>query len=37
MAREYDAMCMEVSAKTGEGIAEMFETSAKIILEKQAN
>jgi small GTP-binding protein len=37
MARKYDAVCMEVSAKTGEGVAEMFETSAKMILEKQSN
>lgn len=37
MADKYGAICMEVSAKTGEGVAEMFETSAKMILEKQSN
>jgi small GTP-binding protein len=37
MAREYGAICMEVSAKTGEGVDEMFEKSAKMILAKQAN
>lgn len=37
MASEYDAICMEVSAKTGEGVIEMFETSAKMILESQSN
>jgi Fe2+ transport system protein B len=36
MAREYGAECMEVSAKTGEGVAEMFEAAAKIALEKHA-
>jgi small GTP-binding protein len=34
MAREYGAVCMEVSAKTGEGVAEMFEAAAKIALAK---
>ncbi len=34
MAREYGAECMEVSAKTGNGVAEMFEAAAKIALAK---
>ena len=37
MARKYDAICMEVSAKTGAGVSEMFEKSAKMILAKQSN
>jgi small GTP-binding protein len=36
MAREYDAQVMEVSAKSGEGVTEMFEAAAKIALEKHA-
>jgi len=36
MAREYNAECMEVSAKTGEGVADMFEAAAKIALEKHS-
>lgn len=34
MASEYNAQCMEVSAKTGEGVTEMFEAAAKITLAK---
>ncbi|NHI90281.1 MAG: GTP-binding protein [Candidatus Thorarchaeota archaeon] len=34
MAREYGAGCMEVSAKTGEGVSEMFEAAAEIALTK---
>jgi len=36
MAREYDAKCMEVSAKTGDGVTEMFEAAAKIALAKHS-
>jgi small GTP-binding protein len=34
MAGEYGAECMEVSAKTGEGVSAMFEAAAKIALTK---
>jgi small GTP-binding protein len=34
MASEYGAECMEVSAKTGEGVSAMFEAAAKIALTK---
>ena len=38
MAEKYgSALCMEVSAKTGEGVAEMFEAATKMILEKHAD
>ncbi|MGQ4911634.1 MAG: Rab family GTPase [Candidatus Thorarchaeota archaeon] len=33
MARKYNAICMEVSAKTGEGVTEMFEAAATLALE----
>lgn len=36
MASQYDARCMEVSAKTGEGVNEMFEAAAKIALTKHS-
>ena len=36
VARGYGAECMEVSAKTGEGVAEMFEAAAKIALAKHS-
>lgn len=36
MAREYNAECMEVSAKTGDGVTEMFEAAAKIALAKHS-
>ncbi|MCK5266378.1 MAG: hypothetical protein KAR03_12285, partial [Candidatus Thorarchaeota archaeon] len=34
MASKYNAQCMEVSAKSGEGITHMFEAAAKIALAK---
>ncbi|MGY5864213.1 MAG: Rab family GTPase [Candidatus Thorarchaeota archaeon] len=38
MAEKYgSALCMEVSAKTGEGVAEMFEAATKMILVKHAD
>ena len=37
MASQYDAEVMEVSAKTGQGVAEMFEAAAKIALAKHAS
>ncbi len=33
-AKMYDAECIEVSAKTGQGIEEMFELVASILLDK---
>ncbi len=33
-AKQYHAECVEVSAKTGEGIEEMFELAARILLNK---
>ena len=36
-ARKYDAECVEVSAKTGEGIEEMFELVARILQSKHQN
>jgi len=36
MAREYGAECMEVSAKTGDGVAEMFEAATIITLTKHS-
>lgn len=33
-ARMYDAECVEVSAKSGQGIEEMFELAARILLNK---
>lgn len=36
VAREFGAECLEVSAKTGEGVAEMFEAAAKIALAKHS-
>ncbi len=33
-ASKYNAPCMEVSAKTGEGIDQMFDYVAKILIEK---
>lgn len=36
MASKYNAQCMEVSAKTGDGITEMFEAAAKIALAKHS-
>lgn len=38
MAEQYGSpVCMEVSAKTGEGVAEMFEAATKIILNKHSD
>ncbi|MFW9812609.1 MAG: Rab family GTPase [Candidatus Thorarchaeota archaeon] len=37
MASQYGAICMEVSAKTGEGVNEMFEAATRIILEKHSD
>ncbi|MHA1943248.1 MAG: Rab family GTPase [Candidatus Thorarchaeota archaeon] len=38
MAEKYGStLCMEVSAKTGEGVTEMFEAATKVILEKHAD
>jgi Ras-related protein Rab-1A len=34
LASRYDAQVMEVSAKTGDGVTEMFEAAAKIALAK---
>ncbi|MHA2322926.1 MAG: Rab family GTPase [Candidatus Thorarchaeota archaeon] len=36
VAREYGAECMEVSAKTGDGVNQMFEAAAKIALAKHS-
>jgi len=36
MASQYNAQCMEVSAKTGDGVKEMFEAAAKIALAKHS-
>ncbi|MHA2230513.1 MAG: hypothetical protein ACXABL_15030, partial [Candidatus Thorarchaeota archaeon] len=33
-ARKYNADCVEVSAKSGVGVSEMFELAAKKLLEK---
>lgn len=37
MAGKYNAQCMEVSAKSGEGVNEMFEAAAKVALAKHAS
>ncbi|MFW9793106.1 MAG: hypothetical protein ACFFEE_02295, partial [Candidatus Thorarchaeota archaeon] len=37
MASQYGAMCMEVSAKTGEGVTEMFEVATRMILDKHSD
>jgi small GTP-binding protein len=37
MASQYDASCMEVSAKTGEGVTEMFEAATRMILERHSD
>jgi hypothetical protein len=36
MASKYNAQCMEVSAKTGGGVTDMFEAAAKIALAKHS-
>ncbi len=33
-AQNYDAHCVEVSAKTGEGISDMFELVAQKLMKK---
>jgi predicted GTPase len=33
-AAKYEADCMEVSAKSGKGVVEMFETAAKMLVER---
>jgi GTPase SAR1 family protein len=37
MASQYGAMCLELSAKTGEGVNEMFEAATRKILEKHSD